>query len=166
MEYRIGKVVKAHGIQGEVVIEVTTDAPEERFYVGAVLSGRQAGREIELTVAALRWHKGRILAKFEEIPDRNGAESLRGTQFFAEPLDHDVETDGYYDHELEGLDVIKGGTVIGTVTAADEGPAGTLLTVTIDGREVLIPFVEQIVPEVDLEAGHIVITPPDGLLDL
>lgn len=160
----IGRVVKTHGIRGEVVVEVTTDDPDQRFAIGAVLHGTQGNKEHELTIAAARAHQGRLLIKFEEVPDRNAADSLRGTKFFAEAI-YD-EDEGYYDHEIEGLKVIHEGKEIGTVTAVIHGPAQDLLEVNMDGREVLIPFVEAIVPDIDLEAGTCTITPPEGLLDL
>lgn len=160
----IGRVVKSHGIRGEVVVEVTTDDPELRFAIGEVLHGTQGKKEHELTIAAARAHQGRLLIKFEEIPDRNAADSLRGTKFFADPI-YD-EDEGYYDHEIEGLKVILEGKEIGEVKAVIHGPAQDLLEVDIDGREVLIPFVEAIVPEIDLEKGICTITPPEGLLDL
>ena len=169
MEYRIGHVVKTHGIKGEVVVQPTTDEVEKRFFVGAVLHGRAGGgRERDLTIESFRPHQGRLLVKFEEIPDRTAGESLRGTQFFAPPLEHDPAEDGYYDHELEGLTVIHEGKAIGAVTDVTHGPAATLLTVTLDedSREVLIPLVNAIVPAIDLDERTATITPPDGLLDL
>lgn len=166
MELLIGRVVKSHGIKGEVSVEVTTDSPETRFAVGEVLHGKQGKKEHELTITAVRAHKGRLLITFKEIPDRTAADSLRGTQFFAEPLD-DSEDDGFYDHELEGLRVLLDGKEVGEVTGVTHGPTQSLLEVTLtDGKEALVPFVEQIVPEVDLEAGTCTITPPEGLLDL
>ena len=91
-----------------------------------------------------------------------------GMQFFAPPLEHDPEEDGYYDHELEGLAVIHEGTRVGEVTDITHGPAATLLTVTMDEdeRDVLIPLVDAIVPEINLGEKTATITPPDGLLDL
>ncbi|MEJ5927363.1 ribosome maturation factor RimM [Corynebacterium sp. H128] len=164
MELMIGRVVKSHGIRGEVVVDATTDDPDLRYIVGEVLHGTQGKKEHELTIASIREHQGRLLIKFEEIPDRTAADSLRGTKFFADPI-YD-EDDGFYDHELEGLHVILDGKQIGTVTGISHGPAQSLLEVEIAGREVLIPFVAEIVPEVDLEAGTATITPPEGLLDL
>ncbi len=166
-ELQIGKVIKSHGIKGEVVVDVTTDDPEIRYAIGEVLNGRQAGKEHTLTIAAARAHQGRLLIKFKEIADRTTADSLRGTRFFAVPLEREEEDEGFYDHELEGLRIIHGGTDIGVVTGVMHGPAGEILEVELDtGKEVLIPFVHAIVPEVDLEEGTATITPPEGLFDL
>ncbi|QGU07718.1 Ribosome maturation factor RimM [Corynebacterium occultum] len=167
MELMIGRVVKSHGIRGEVTIEVTTDEPEIRYAVGEVLNGRQGRKEHFLTVKAARVHQGRLLVKFEEVPDRNAADSLRGTQFFATPLEREEEEDGFYDHELTGLKIVHEDAEIGEVTGVMHGPAGEILEVKLDnGKEVLIPFVHAIVPEVDLDSGTCTITPPEGLLEL
>lgn len=169
MELLIGRVMKSHGIRGEVSVEATTDEPEIRFAVGEVLRGRQGKKEHELTIKAVRVHKGRLLILFEECADRTAADSLRGTQFFAEPLE-DPDDDGFYDHELEGLRVLLDGEDIGEVTGVTHGPTQSLLEVRVtrDGqtKDALVPFVEEIVPEVDLDEGTCIITPPEGLLDL
>lgn len=162
----IGRVVKSHGVRGEIVVEPTTDEPAERFAVGEVLRGVQKNAEHRLTIAAVRPHQGRLLIRFEEIADRTQADTLRGTRFMAAPRE-DEDDDGFYDHELEGLSVLHEGTAIGTVTGVSHLPSNTLLEVRMDsGKDCLIPFVHAIVPEVDLEKGHILITPPEGLLDL
>ena len=167
MELMIGRVIKSHGIKGEVTVEVTTDEPEIRYAVGQKLRGRQGKKEQELTIATVRPHQGRLLIKFEEVPDRNLADSLRGMQFWAEALAIDDDEEAFYDHELEGLKVLRDGVEIGAVTGVMSGPAGTILEVTLTGgKEVLVPFVFAIVPEVDLEAGTCTITPPEGLLEL
>lgn len=167
MEVMIGRVMKTHGVRGEVSVDITTDNPEERFAVGEVLIGRQANRETTLTVKSVRPHKDRLLISFEGIPNRTAAESLRGLQFFAEPTEADEDDDAFYDHELEGLKIRQGVDIIGEVTGVIHPGDRTVLEVRLDdGRDVLIPFVYEIVPEVDLEAGEAIITPPEGLLDL
>lgn len=192
VELQIGRVIKPHGVRGEIVVDVTTDQPEVRFKKGEVLKGRQAGKEISLTIKSTRPHQGRLLLTAEEIKDRTAAESLRGLRFYADPI-VDEDDDSYYDHELEGLRVLNVGNVdeetanarayegaepepedIGEVTGVMHGPAGTILEVTIDedvdlssaGSTVLIPFRHAIVPIVDLDNEALVITPPDGLLEL
>ena len=87
-------------------------------------------------------------------------------KFFAEPLEHDAEEDGYYDHELVGLEVRMDKKPIGKVTGVMDTPNRKILEVDYQGREVLIPFVMDIVPEVDLDEGYLTITPPEGLLDV
>ena len=184
-EVQIGRVIKPHGVRGEVVVDPTTDDPAGRFAVGAVLEGRQTGKTVTLTVKGMRPHQGRLLVTFEEIPGRTEAESLRGLKFFAEPVIDD-EDDAYYDHELIGLRVLTVGAVseeeaharayegaqpepadIGEVTGVVRGAAHRILEVALDdGGEAMVPFVHAIVPIVDLDNEAIVITPPEGLLDL
>lgn len=195
-ELQIGRVIKPHGVRGELVVDVTTDDPDARFAVGTVLTGRQgggrSGSERTLTVTAVRPHQGRLLLTVAEIADRTAADSLRGMRFFAPPV-FDEDDDGYYDHELEGLRVLDCGPVdaetanaraydgalpepvdIGVVSGVTHGPAGTLLEVTVDrdadlttaGSVVLIPFRHAIVPIVDVDNGALVVTAPEGLLEL
>lgn len=166
MELLIGRVIKSHGIKGEVSVEVTTDSPEQRFFPGAVLQGKQGAKQQEFTIKTVRAHKGRLLLTFEEIKDRTAADSLRGVQFFAEPIEVE-EDEGFYDHELEGLKVVLDEKTIGEVTGITHGPTQSLLEVKLNnGKEALVPFVEEIVPEVDLDEGTCTITPPEGLLEL
>lgn len=186
---QIGRVIKPHGVRGEVVVDATTDDPAGRFAVGEVLVGKQAGRERELTVKSMRPHQGRLLVFFDEVPDRNDAETLRGMRFFAAPV-FDDDDEAYYDHELIGLRVLNVGDVdeatatarayegelpepedIGEITGVIRNPTQRLLQVALDGdgdagREVLVPFVHALVPIVDVDNGAVVITPPEGLLEL
>lgn len=166
MELLIGKVVKSHGVKGEVAVEVLTDEADVRFVVGEVLHGRQTGKEQDLTVKTVRPHQQRLLVSFEEVPDRTAADTLRGMKFYAPPLEREEDSDEFYDHELIGLKVRMNGAVIGDVTGVMDTPNRKILEVDYDGREVLVPFVMNIVPEVDLEEGFITITPPEGLLEL
>lgn len=166
MELLIGKVAKPHGVRGEIAVELLTDEAEARFAVGEVLHGKQAGKEQDLTVKTVRPHQKRLLVSFDEVPDRTAAESLRGMKFYAAPLEREKDSDEYYDHELIGLKVRMDGAEIGEVTGVMDTPNRKILEVAYDGREVLIPFVMDIVPEVDLDEGYLAITPPEGLLDL
>lgn len=166
MELNVGRVVKSHGIKGEVAVEVSTDDPDVHFAVGEVLTGRQAGKERDLTVKTMRPHQKRLLVSFEEVPDRTAADSLRGMKFFAAPLEREEDSDEYYDHELIGLDVVHDGSKAGTVTGVMDTPNRKILEIDYGGREVLVPFVMEFVPEIDLDEGWLEITPPEGLLDL
>lgn len=157
----IGSVVKSHGIRGEVVVDPTTDQPELRFAPQATLTGSLGGAEQRLTIQTVRPHQKRLLVKFEEIPDRTAADALRGMKFFAAPLHSDAD-DGFYDHELIGLQVLHQGQSIGQVTGVQHIHHRTLLEM----GDILIPFVQDIVPTVDLDHGTLTITPPEGLLDL
>jgi 16S rRNA processing protein RimM len=169
VQVQVGRIAKAHGIRGEVVVDPSTDAPEERFAPDTVLIGRSRdGGTRPLTVADARAHGARLLVRFAEAADRTVAEQLRGTVLLAEsgelpPLD---DPDEFYDHELVGLraEQVDGGDA-GVVREIIHSPAGELLALDVAGREVLVPFVSAIVPEVDVPGGRIVIDPPEGLFD-
>ncbi|SFO84532.1 16S rRNA processing protein RimM [Amycolatopsis arida] len=169
MEVAVGRVAKAHGIGGELAVDVRTDVPEERFAAGAVLTGRaRDGDTCRLTVAAARPHGGRLLVRFAEVTDRAGAESLRGVLLLADTADLPPtdDPDEFYDHELEGLRAeLADGTVVGRVREVVHTPGGELLALDRDGGEALVPFVRAIVPVVDLPGGRVVLDPPEGLLD-
>jgi len=167
MQLQVARIGKPHGIRGEVTVQVLTDAPEDRFVPGTefVVEDAAAGR---LTVRSARWNKDILLLGFEEVADRNQAETLRGAKLFIETEELDGDDDeGWYEHELVGLEARVGAQVVGKVTALNTMPVQDLLMVTTaDGEEILIPFVEQIVPEVNIEEGFILLTPPDGLFEL
>ncbi len=187
MELVIGRVAKSHGVKGEVVVEVRTDEPENRFAVGAALRGRKPLRRpangqksadpqatvdtTAYTVEAAREHSGRLLLRLRGIDDKNAADALRGTLFFvdSDDLPPSEDPDEFYDHELEGLSVrLTDGTAVGTVREVLHSAAGELLSVRpADGSraELLIPFVAAIVTSVSTVDGVVEIDPPEGLLD-
>jgi 16S rRNA processing protein RimM len=168
----VGRIGKAHGLRGEVTIDVRTDEPDRRFAAGAVLRAEpprgSASTLRTLTVVSTRWHSSRLLARFAELEDRTAAESARGIMLHAEvPADETPEDpDEFYDHQLAGLaahDV--DGTPLGTVAGLFHGGAQDLLRIaTPEGREALVPFVKALVPEVDLAGGRIVIADRPGLV--
>lgn len=172
IEVVVGRIGKPHGIRGEVTLDVRTDEPERRFAPGTTLRAEApAGadrRPSSLTVARARWHQSTLLVTFEELTDRNAAEAARGTVLHATiGLDETPDDpEEFYDHQLVGLDVVDvDGTPLGTVKALVHGSAQDLLTVrTADGRDALVPFVTALVPEVDLEAGRVVVADRPGLV--
>lgn len=171
----VGRVVKPHGVHGELVVEIRTDSPELRFVPGAVLGVRRrgtrsgAGRPESLVLAAVRQHAGRLLVRAEGVAGRESAEDLRGVFLTvgSDELKPVEDPDEFHDHELEGLRVVLNtGDELGVVDSILHTPGGELLQVrTSDEREVLVPFVEAIVPDVDLARGRVVVDPPEGLLD-
>jgi 16S rRNA processing protein RimM len=164
----VGRVGRPHGVRGDVMVEVRTDDPESRYAPGSVLltDPEVAG---PLTVEAARWHSGRLLVAFAGCHDRSAAERLRGVMLLVEVPDDERPEDPeeFYDHQLAGLAVLTvGGQPVGEVTEVLHLPAQDVLAVRrSDGGEVLVPFVSEIVPEVDLEAGRVLIDPPGGLID-
>ncbi|MFI5978517.1 ribosome maturation factor RimM [Streptomyces sp. NPDC051452] len=168
MQLVVARIGRAHGIKGEVTVEVRTDEPELRLAPGAVLATDPASTG-PLTIATGRVHSGRLLLRFEGVTDRNGAEALRNTLLIAEidPEELPEGEDEYYDHQLMDLDVVTAdGTEVGRITEISHLPSQDLFIVERpDGSEVLIPFVEEIVAEIDLVEQKAVITPPPGLID-
>jgi 16S rRNA processing protein RimM len=163
-------VVKAHGVTGEVVVEVRTDEPDIRFAAGSVLRAKVSGDERSYVVDAARPHGERLLVRLAGVDDRDAADALRGSLLVidSEDLPPIDEPDEYYDHQLEGLRVrTTTGRDIGTVAEVLHTAAGELLAVNRDSAgELLVPFVSAIVTSVSLDSGTVEIDPPEGLLEL
>lgn len=168
MQLVVARVGRAHGIKGEVTVEVRTDEPELRLSPGAVLATEPASAG-PLTIETGRVHSGRLLLRFSGVNSRSGAEALRNTLLIAEVDPEEVPEDPeeYYDHQLMDLDVVTtDGTEVGRITEISHLPYQDLLIVERpDGSQVMIPFVSEIVPEVDLVEQRAVVDPPPGLID-
>ncbi|MFJ2588728.1 ribosome maturation factor RimM [Streptomyces sp. NPDC087538] len=168
MQLVVARIGRAHGIKGEVTVEVRTDEPELRLGPGAVLATEPAGAG-PLTIETGRVHSGRLLLRFEGVRDRTAAEALRNTLLIADvdPAELPEDPEEFYDHQLMDLDVVLvDGTEIGRITEITHLPSQDLFIVERpDGSEVMIPFVEEIVTEIDLAEQRAVITPPPGLID-
>lgn len=164
----MGRIGRAHGIRGAVVVGVRTDEPELRFAKGSRLDTDPAGVG-PLTVAGTREHSGELLVRFEGINDRNAAEELRGTWLLVDSatIAPPGDPDEFNDTDLIGLAVrTVDGAAVGTVDDVLHPAQDVLVVKTADAREIMIPFVKAIVPEVDVKSGHLVIDPPEGLLNL
>ncbi|MFC9674473.1 MULTISPECIES: ribosome maturation factor RimM [unclassified Streptomyces] len=168
MQLVVARIGRAHGIKGEVTVEVRTDEPELRLGPGAVLATDPASTG-PLTIETGRVHSGRLLLRFEGVRDRTAAEALRNTLLIAEvdPEELPEDEDEYYDHQLMDLDVVTtDGVEVGRITEISHLPSQDLFIVERpDGSEVMIPFVEEIVTEIDLEEQRAIIDPPPGLID-
>jgi 16S rRNA processing protein RimM len=170
MQLVVGRIAKPHGVRGEIAVEVRTDDPELRLARGAVLATEPASAG-PLTITGRRWHQGHLLVTFEGVDGRDHAEELRGTLLVVDSgdLEDIADPDEFRDHQLIGLSVVSvAGEPVGEVS--DVLHYGQDLLVVAGsgkraGAEILVPFVAQIVPEVDLEARRVVIDPPDGLID-
>ncbi|MGB3762770.1 MAG: ribosome maturation factor RimM [Ornithinimicrobium sp.] len=174
----VARVGKPHGLRGEVSVQVHTDAPGQRFSVGSVFATEPVDRG-PLRLQSVRVHQGRYLLRFEGVESRESAEELRDTRLFVpmgsvgslEDRSADAApvgpTEEFYEDELVGLSVrLVSGEDVGRVSALHTRPAQDLLEVVLhDGGTALVPFVEQLVPTVDLSTGVVVIDPPAGLLD-
>lgn len=166
MRVVVGRIGRPHGIRGEVTVEPRTDEPDVRFAAGAELF--VDGPVGSLVVERAHWHSGRLLISFVGVDDRNAAEALRGLLL---SIDRDVnaspeDPDEFYDDALVGCRVeLLTGEFVGVVGEVAHLPSQDLLIVVTEaGGEVLVPFVSQIVPTVDIAARRIVIDPPPGLL--
>jgi 16S rRNA processing protein RimM len=168
----VGRLTKAHGLKGALKLELYTDEPDLRFQPGAQVSlqvptdspwfGQQ------LTVKELRYYNSHPVVFFEGVEDRTAAESLSRAILWVEydPEARPSEDDAWFDHQLVGLDVVRDDEVIGQILRLDHLPAQDLIVVaTSGGDEVMVPFVKQFVPEVNVEGGFIRVTPPGGLFE-
>ena len=166
MRLQVARIGKPHGIRGEVTVQVLTDAPEDRFAPGAVFEVEHPTFK-KLTVEGARWNKEILLLAFEELLDRNTAETVRGAKLFIDTEEVEDDSEGWYEHELVDLEARVGDKVVGKVTALRTGNVQDLLVVkSTEGDEVYVPFVESIVPEVNIEGGYILMTPPEGLFEI
>jgi 16S rRNA processing protein RimM len=166
----VGRIGRPHGLRGEVSVEPRTDEPDRRFAAGARLTAERnrpgTHEAATFTVRGSRWHSGRLLVTFEELTDRDAAEGARGTLLVV-PVDPEETPDDpeeFYDHQLVGLAVVLAtGEAVGEVAEVVHGAAQDLLVVRAPDREVLVPFVAALVPEVDLPGRRVVVDDRPGL---
>ncbi|MEJ6574753.1 MAG: ribosome maturation factor RimM [Actinomycetes bacterium] len=166
MQLVVARIGRAHGVLGEATIEVRTDQPEDRFYIGSVLATEPTTFG-PLTITSVRDHNGTLLLGFQGVKDRNQVEELRNVLLLAEV---DIEAvsseDDFHVQQLLQCQVsTQDGVELGPVTDVINLPGQDVLAVDYNGREVLIPFVKAIVPVVDVKNRKITIVPPAGLLD-
>ena len=162
----IGRVARAHGNRGQVIVNLETDFPDERFRVGEVVLVGDAAEARAIT--EVRFHQGRPVIALQGIDTMDAAEALAGAELKVPastlaPLPPGV----FYRHDLVGCEVRDTrGRVIGRV-AGVEGPLERSRLVVAGSRgEVLIPLVAPICSSVDTAAQVIVVDPPQGLIDL
>jgi 16S rRNA processing protein RimM len=160
MRLLVGRIGKAHGILGEATIEVRTDDAATRFALGATV---ETDKGKSLTIDSVRVHNGILLLGFEGITDRNGIESFRDTLLYAE-VDIDApgeDEDDYHVLQLIGCVAnLEDGTKFGEVTDVLNLPGQDVLAIKTSSGEVLVPFVRQLVPVVDIKEKLVVVIPP------
>jgi 16S rRNA processing protein RimM len=169
-QLRVGRLTKAHGLKGAIKIELYTDDPDRRFAPGATFSLQvptsSSWHGKLLTLRELRYYNGSPVAFFEDVSDRDSAESLLKAILWIDlATDEPQEEDAWFDHQLVGLTVLRDGAPVGTLARLEHLPAQDLLVVATDDGEVLVPFVKAIVSAVDLTAGTVTVTPPVGLFE-
>ncbi|MDO5736057.1 MAG: ribosome maturation factor RimM [Propionibacteriaceae bacterium] len=165
VEVVIGRVGRAHGIRGEVSIDLRTDEPGRRFFPGARVT---LGSGRELTVEKTTWQRGRLLVTLAGYPDRTAVETLTGelltTRVKASEIPSDQ--DEYFDRQLVGLTVLDHrGEICGTVLEVLHMPSQDLLEVKTEAGNRLVPFVKALVPVVDMDAGTLQLADVKGLLE-
>jgi 16S rRNA processing protein RimM len=164
----VGRVARAHGNRGQVIVNPETDFAEDRFVEGRTLIVEHAGRTIERRIAAVRFQQGRPIIALEGVGTMNDAEALAGAELKvrADALPP-LPAQTYYRHDLVGCEVrTRDGQAIGTVTGVEGPLERSRLVIARKGGEVQVPMVDSICVSVDPAAKTIVIDPPEGLLEL
>src|SRR5688500_4529283 len=164
----VGRVVRPHGLRGQVVVASETDFGAERFAPGAKV-WQQAGKALnELVVVDSYPQADRWIVAFENVTTVEEAEALRGIELrIPEDARMPLGPDEYYLYDLVGCEVrTAAGVEIGRVQAVYTGAGGALLSVDRNGDEVLVPLVKTMCPEIDVAARRIIVDPPEGLLDV
>lgn len=157
----VGTIGRPHGLKGEVSVRPRTDRVEERFAIGAQFKVASQS----FTVAARNYTQGRLTIRFAEVSDRTGAEGLRGVDLWADASQGELDDGEFHDTELVGLVAVDfDGNRLGEVTGVEHHPSQDLLIIRTTSGDRLVPFVAELVPEVDLVGRRVVIDPIPGLL--
>lgn len=164
----VGRIARAHGNRGQVIVDPATDFPEERFRAGSVLHVRRGDAAEPVTIESVRFHRGRPIIGLTGIDTMDAAEALAGTELrIGDDALQPLPAGSYYHHDLIGCSVeTPRGETIGRVTSVEGDAAGSRLVVETQNGEVLIPMAEGIWTSADVPARKIVVEPPEGLLDL
>jgi 16S rRNA processing protein RimM len=164
----VGRIARAHGIRGQVIVNAETDFPDERFQPGAELFIERGGKIEMLTITTARFHRARPVIGMAGVETMNDAEALAGQELRV-PIDRlaSLPPDTFYRHDLIGCRVeMRDHRVVGIVRDVEGTLTGSRLVVDRQGGEVLIPLVAAICTEVDPVAKRIVIDPPEGLIEV
>jgi 16S rRNA processing protein RimM len=164
----VGRVARAHGNRGEVIVNPDTDFIEDRFRVGAELLVKRAGGVARVRVTAMRVHQGRPIVALEGVATMNEAEGMAGAELRVRVAELEPLPDGtFYRHDLVGCRVeTTGGEAVGEVVKVEGDVGQSRLVVDGPGGEVLLPLAQAICVVVDIAARRIVVDPPEGLLEL
>jgi 16S rRNA processing protein RimM len=164
----VGRIARAHGNRGQVIVNPETDFVEERYQVGAVLHAWRNGRIQPLRITAFRLHVGRPVIALEGVETMDDAEAMAGVELRVPPGELAPLPEGtYYRHDLVGCQVeTTSGERIGAVTEVQGEMGASRLVVESPRGEVLIPLAAEICVRIEPAARRIVVDPPDGLLDV
>ncbi|GAA5154351.1 ribosome maturation factor RimM [Microbacterium pseudoresistens] len=172
-QLRVGRLVKAHGLKGALKVELYTDDPDRRFVPGAEFTLQvpetSPWRGKSVTVRDYRVMNGSSVVFLQGVDDRSAAEGLVKAILWVDQDDDvdDPDDDAWYDHQLNGLDVVRDDEVVGRIVRVEHLPAQDLLIVrpTSSDADIMVPFVSAIVPTVDVAGGRVIVTPPPGLFE-
>jgi len=164
----VGRIARAHGVRGQVIVNPETDFVEDRFVSGATMWTRSHRGDEALTITSARVQNGRPVIGFAGFASVEDAERLAGLELRVPEEQLRPLADGvYYQHQLVGCEVVTvTGMRVGAVSRVDGGAGGSLLAVTGVRGEVLIPLAQHICVEIDVATRRIRIDPPEGLLEL
>lgn len=164
----VGRIARTHGLAGEVVVNVETDFPDDRFRPGRAVFLGGPGQVREVRIATVRWHKGRPLVRFDGVETIDDAEALgRGDLRVGADDRKALEAGTFFHDDLIGCAVVtEAGEDVGRVIRVEGPMSGSLLVVRGARGEVLIPLAEHICVRIEPASGLIVVAPPEGLLDL
>ena len=155
----VGRIGRAHGVRGEVTVEVRTDSPDERFKIGQILKTDPESNG-PLIIESIRNNSGTLLLSFKNFNDRNAVEKLRNTLILAEvdPSQSNTSENDFHISQIVGAKVVdRNGKTLGLVKDVLSLPAQDTLVVDSDGAEVLVPFVKSYVPVVSIERVEITV---------
>ena len=164
----VGRIARAHGIRGQVIVNLETDFPQERFRPGAELFVNRSGRIEALTITTVRFQHERPVIGIQGIDDMDAAIELAGIELRV-PVDRlaALPEGMFYRHDLIGCTVeTNTAERVGTITDVEGTLGGSRLVIETPRGELLIPLAAEICTTIDPAARRIVITPPAGLLEL
>jgi 16S rRNA processing protein RimM len=164
----VGRIARAHGIRGQVIVNLDTDFPEARFQPGGELFIERGGLVEPLTITTVRFQQGRPVIGLRGVEDMNAATAMAGTELRV-PREWlaTLPSGTFYRHDLVGCQVeTSDGRRIGVVAAVEGDSGGSRLVVDTARGELLVPLAAEICPTIDPAARRIVIAPPEGLLEL
>ena len=162
----VGRIGRAHGVRGEVTVEIRTDDPDSRFAIGATLATDPENKG-PLTIRDARFHSGTLLLSFNGFDDRTSVEGLRNVLLLSDvnPKEANATEDDFHISQIVGSSVIDGeGIDWGLVVDVMHLPAQDTLVIDHNGREILVPFVKAFVPKVDIDKKIITVSSIESLL--
>ncbi|MFH5810483.1 ribosome maturation factor RimM [Companilactobacillus sp. FL22-1] len=166
--YRVGTIVNTHGIKGELRVIPITDFPEDRFKAGAKLYLKSQGQTLEFTVESSRPHKSFILVKLKGYDNINDVEKYVKSELFADGEEVPTLNEGEFLYkQIIGLTVIdKDLGEVGKITEIIElGSNDVWVVKGPKYKEILLPYIDDVIKDVDLDAGIVKVEIPDGLID-